>query len=112
MVKWLVLGTLRHLLGLIVILTVAGCAYAATFIPAPAEARLILMAAGFVGGLVISSVLFGVVYLLFDIADNTRQAAELLRAQRGRIAQADTVMEREPAQRIARRPGERIEPRL
>jgi len=110
MVKWLVLGTLRHLLGLLVILTIAGCTYAATLIPAPAETRYILMAAGFVGGLVISSILFGVVYLLFEIADHTRETAELLRAQQGRRIDMDT--DQGSPQRHARRNGERIEPRL
>lgn len=112
MVKWLVLGTLRHLLGLLVIATVAGCTYATTFIPAVAEARYILMVAGFVGGLVISSVLFGVVYLLFEIADSTREAAELLRAQQGRLAPVETGGGRSASPKGFRQPGERIEPRL
>jgi len=111
MVKWLVLGTLRHLLGLIVILTVAAMTYAATFIPAPAEARPILLAAGFVAGLVLSAVLFGVIYLLFDIADNTRETVELLRTQR-RDGSVDLGFERSPSVRAARQPGQRIEPRL
>jgi len=111
MVKWLVLGTLRHLLGLIVILTVAAMTYAATFIPAPAEVKPILLAAGFVAGLVISAVLFGVIYLLFDIADNTRETAELLKAQR-RDGPIDQGLERNLPQKVARQPGQRIEPRL
>lgn len=107
--KTILLWVLRHSIGAIALCVIA----AGTVIPLVADVpvvgllgRPVAAAVGFVSGVLAAAATLGFLYLLFDIADNTRETARLLRE--GSFPAPEARTSRHPS---TKRP-DRVEPTL